>query len=348
MAKKHSKLDHDIRVAKQRAKVRFGPEQSTIHALVGQAKATRDSDLSSADAAAKSAIHFANKSRKPVAKVFKVARTEADAARSDVESAFGRLGGAADPFRAATSREQAGAHERVALAGANALHELTQRKLEAQAGRQYAKTQVKAEFRKNMGDLGNRLKDLGDRSGAFIAQEAASLAEARAQRMVPTRTARLNIRAHGRETAAKIRADKEKAATKLAADKDLAKYKAGLRPAGGGGLGGSKPASRSETRGFESDFAKALSYANKYAKKGLPRSTARGELIPGVPATKNSQGVPGISNQLALNVALDMAYRGYVTPGHARRMHKAGLRVADIPGLRSSAKAKRQAAGPPY
>jgi hypothetical protein len=118
MAKRRNRLNSDIRTAKQRATVRFSPERSTIKALIGDAQSRFGSDLTAADAGAKSAIHFADKARKPTIAIFDAARSQADAARSDVEAAFGKLGGAADPFRAATSREQAGTAQRLALARA--------------------------------------------------------------------------------------------------------------------------------------------------------------------------------------------------------------------------------------
>jgi hypothetical protein len=323
----------DIRLARSRAKVRFGPEHSTIRAAIGQAQGEYLSDLTSADAAAKSAIHFAKKARKPVAAVFNQARSEADAARSDVESAFGRLGGAADPFRAVLAREQAGAHQRVALAGANALHELTQRQLEAKAGGQYAKTAAKQDYRKTLSDLAGRLTDLGDREGAFITSEAGSLREARAGRQATSRNAR-----------AKIRADKEAADVDYTRDVAKIKLSDSLKDKGGGGgkgLGGNKPASRSESRMFTSDFAKALDYAKQFAttydKKGrrVDRRTAHSTLVTGAPATKKTSATPSIDDQLALRAALDQAYSGRISRATAKRMHKAGIRVKELPGAKT-------------
>lgn len=317
----------DLKVAKARAKVRFGPEHSTINALLGQAQGTYASDLVSADAAAQSAVHFADKSRKPTAAIFDTARSQADAARSDVEAAFGRLGAAADPFRAATTRGHAAAAQRTALAGARALHELTERKLEAQAGRQYARTQASTDYRKSLGSLAERLRDLGDREGAFIVEDAAKLSESRAERKADLRKTRLGI--EGSEKAASV---------KFGRDKELAKFKSGLTGGGGSGLGGGKPATRAERRGFQSDFAKALSYAKQYPT----RAAARAELIPGGPAVTDkagkviAPGAPSIDDQLALSAALDMRFDGHVSRANARAMKKqAGLRVADIRGATS-------------
>jgi hypothetical protein len=314
----------DIRLAQARARVRFGPEHSTLNAMIGEAQDTLASDLTSADAASKSAVHFAKKAKKPVARIFNTARSEADAAHADVEAAFGRLGGAADPFRAATAREQAGAHQRVALAGANALHELTQRQLEAKAGGQYAKTAAKQDYRKTLGTLAAKLTDLGDREGAFIVAEAGGLREARAGRQATTRNTRLGIQ--GRKEAADTAYGRDVAKIKL---RDQLSNKGG----GGKGLGGNKPATHAELRGFTSNFSKAKSYAQQFANQGDPRHKAAGDLTRGVVPTATAPvGVPSIGDQLAISAALDMAYAGHIGRTTAKRLHKAGIRVKDLPG----------------
>jgi hypothetical protein len=343
MARRRNRNAQDIRLAQSRAKVRFGPEHSTIKAAAGQALSDYASDLTSADAAAKSAIHFAKKAKKPVAAVFNQARTEADNARSDVEAAFGRLGGAADPFRAATAREQAGAHERVALAGANALHELTQRQLEAKAGGQYAKTAAKQTYNKTVSDLAGRLTDLGDREGAFITSEAGSLRESRAGRQATTRNARMKIKADSRNARAKIEADKQAADTDYTRDVAKIKLTDSLKNAGSKGLPkGVKPASSEKLDSFESNFAKALRYAKQYAASGDGRSTAASLLTTGAPATKETSAVPSIPSQLALSTALDMAYAGHVGRTTQKRMAKKGIRLHDVPGLVSNKKYEKR------
>jgi hypothetical protein len=342
---KRKRVNSDIRTAKQRATVRFSPERATIKALIGDAKSRFSSDLTAADAGAKSAIHFADKARKPTAAIFNTARSQADAARSDVESAFGKLGAAADPFRAATSREQTGTRQRVALARAEALNDLTSRKLEAKAGGQYAGNQARQTFRKDVGDLGTRLRDLGDRQGAFVAQEAAALADARAKQGVPVRVAKINASARTKAARATARAQARRDATTFGHQKELE----GIKQAGREKLASTRatakanakkknPASRSELRMFKTDYAKASVFARRFAASGgkVPRHVAATTLIKGRPSKTGVGGVPAIGNQLALSVALDMAYDGHVSRANARAMRKgAGLRLRDVGGLTS-------------
>lgn len=314
----------DIRTVRARARVKYGPERSTIKALVGQAETNLASDLTSADAASKSAVHFAKKARKPVENVFKEARSQADAAHSDVETAFGKIGAGADPFRAATAREQADRHEAVALAGARALNDLTQQQVAAKAGGLYARNQAFASYRKDLSDLSTRLRDLGSRQGDFAASELASLQDSRAKAKIPLKVAKINQAGQDRRS--------EKS---LENSKELAKYKNDLKPKGSTGPGGNKPASRSESRMFLSDFATALRYAKRYAAAQQPRHHAAGVMTTGAPPTKTTDAVPGIDDQLALSAALDMAYAGHIGRTTAKRLHKAGFRVRDLPGAKT-------------
>jgi hypothetical protein len=337
MAKRNRKVNPDIRTAQQRATVRFSPERSTIKALIGDAQARFGADLTAADAGAKSAIQFAGQARKPTVAIFKTARSQADAARSDVEAAFGKLGGAADPFRAATTREQTGAAQRLALARAEALNDLTSRKLEAKAGGQYATNTARAAYRTDVGDLGQRLRDLGDRQGAFVAQEAAAIANARHMQGIPIRVAKIN--ASGRTRAAKVAARakarenakafsnsvklegvKQTGRERLAAQGRAKKHRTGL--------GTNKPASRSELRMFQSDYSKASSFARQFKKENFSRGEARRFLIRG----EKGQN-PAIGNNLALSVALDMAYDGHLSRANHRAMKGIGVRTRDIGGL---------------
>jgi hypothetical protein len=323
-----SRLKKDVRTVRARARVKYGPERSTIKALVGQAETNLASDLTSADAAAKSAVHFAKKARKPVENVFKEARSQADAAHSDVETAFGKIGAGADPFRAATAREQANRHQAVALAGAKALTDLTQQQVAAKAGGLYARNQAFANYHKDLSDLSTRLRDVNSRQGDFASQELSSLQDARSKAKIPLKVAKINQAGQDRRSAKSLENSKE-----------LAKYKNDLKPKGGTGPGGTKPASRSESRMFLDNFAKARTIATKFAGGGqIGRHTAAVTLTKGRPGKggdKPVPRVPSIDDQLAISAALDMAYAGYIGRTTAQRLHAVGLRVSDLPGAQS-------------
>jgi hypothetical protein len=84
---------------------------------------------------------------------------------------------------------------------------------------------------------------------------------------------------------------------------------------------------------FQSDFSKAMSYAKQIKAQGAEPGTAAHALIPGHSGSQTGRRAPSIGNNLALSVALDMAYDGHVSRANARAMKaSAGLRVADIRG----------------
>ena len=331
MGKRQSARDR--RIARQRARLRTAPEASTITALLGEAKTTYESDITSADAAAKSAIHFANKAEKPVREVYDAARGATDAARQDVEAAFGKLGGAADPFRAATTREREGATRRLELAGANALNELTQRKLEAKAGGQYARTQAGTEFNKTVGTLRQRLLDLGVRRGDIAGSELAAIQETRDKNQVPIDVA--NIGAKSRED---IAADKLAAADK----KKKAKSQVTQTP--------------DKHSVWQSDITSIIDAAGSYGK-GLSRAALKTKLAQGresqtvlVDKDGNPLGEglsgrekvqkgakkvtlpakPKFAPDLRMSAALDLYLTGRLGRETKRRLHAAGFSIRNL------------------
>ena len=348
MAKKHkSQAQKDIEVAKARNKVRFAPEQSTITAAVNDAGKTYLSDVTSADAAKKSAIHFANKARKPVQKIFDTALSNADAAHSDVQAAFGRLGGASEPFQVATSREEAGRHERLAQAGADALYDLQQRKLEAKAGAQYAKESAKQDLHSTLSDLRGRLIDLNQREGANLTVEADARANARAGRQVTRRNSRDSARQSERNSIRSSGIDPDTGKPIPGGKLDKTKN---TKP----GLGGAKPAKQKDLISFQSTFARALADAQNQQPEGvlkkgkkqgykyapLSRDEMRSILTRGKTIQKGGSAndvVKAVEDPLAIELALDQIYHQRATPGHVKQLHKRGIRASQISGLTSSA-----------
>lgn len=326
----------DELTARSEGTVRFGGEHSTLKALMGDAAQNYASDLSAADAAAKSAIHFARKAEPKVRSIFDEARATANTAQQDVQTAFGNVGAGADPFRAATARETALGTQRVAQASAGALSDLQQRQLEAAAGGQYARTAATTKYRDDLESLKTKLSDLGDREGAYVVSRMGALQQSRAGRKAQTRVQRLAARNRSEQSDIDFQRKVE-----------LEKVKAGLRDGGGSkGLGGAKPASRTEMRDFQADLAKGLSYATRQHSGGRRRPDAASDLVEGVEGQSPATGpkgekipavsaIPSLGDQLAASVALDMAYDKHISRANARALHKRGLRVEDLAGVTS-------------
>lgn len=326
MAKK-KKLSAN-QLGKLRARIKYAPERDTITGLTGQAVSQYGSDLRDTDTTAKSTIQFAKGQRKPVTKVFDEAKTAADNSASDVAAAFGSLGTAADPFRAVTAREQGGRTQRLAQARADALHDLTNRQLDAKAGRQFGRLLAQKQLNTTLSDLGERLRSLGDKEGAFAVEQAATLDRESANRRSTRRTAKEKIASSEKIAANKITSQQKIAADKLAASGGKVK---GLPK-------GVKPATQDQLNAFESDFAKAVRYA-KELSADYSASEVKTLLTKGSPASKDKAtgevlgGIPSIGNQLALQAAVDMAFGTHLRGRTVRRIHSKGIRLSDIPGL---------------
>jgi len=332
MAKKKKNRTNlnDLATANAESKVRYGPKQTALAGLLSEAQGNYASDVTAAKAGAKSSIVHARNARKPLAAIYDEATGAADSAASDVATAFGGLGAAADPFRAATAREQGAAKTRLATSKASALSELSDRKTEATVGRQFALTNAKTEFRSNMSQLASQLAALGDEQGAYVAGRIGALGESRAnrqnqrqiQKISGTNASKLEDQRHGNRL------------TEQAA-KDAAKAKKDKKK-------GPDPASRAERRDFESQFNKALRYASAYADPNKPggvtsRTQAADDLITGRPAWKDDKdelhsAIPAITDQAALSAALDMAYNKSISGANAKRIRKLGIKPGQLSG----------------
>jgi hypothetical protein len=316
------------RIAEAEAKIRFGSERAGLAALVGQAQEEYKTDLRTARGMAATAIRSARKGRRPLRKIYNEAQAAADTAHQDVEAAFGRLGAAADPFKAVTDREFALAEQRRADSAAAARRDLIAQENEAKLGRMFAVGQAKTRYTSTLNQISDRLRDVGDREGAYIVSRLGELREA---------------------------GTKHRQAIELENIKhehDLAEIDRRARSGGGrgGGGGGADRASRAELRSFTAKFAKAFSHAKDYSQAGDARRIAADDLTRGVPSSTvvskgkklKDPGVPAIDDQLAVAVALDMAYDGVISRRNTQRLHQAGIKVADLPGAFTRAQRQRQ------
>lgn len=106
----------------------------------------------------------------------------------------------------------------------------------------------------------------------------------------------------------------------------------------GGGSGGGNRATPTQQMGIDTGFQKMLVYAKHFAGKKMPRSKAYNIMIAG------QQGVPSAPS-LAVSLALDQAYDGFIHPSGIRQLNRRGYKIADLRGAkRPTASAK----GSPY
>lgn len=317
-------------IARADANVKYGPQIYALGSLLDEARGTLTSDLGAADAASRSAIRAAERAELPLREIYATARGSAQTADRLVQQNLAGLGSAADPFRAALIGERTGENKRLTGASSAALADLESRKLDAQAGRQYARTQARADYRQTKNTLNQRLGELLGEQGSYEASRIGELGEAAAGRKATTRVQRLRQRADERAATIKHRRDKELVELKDSLKNDTASS--------------FKPATRAELRSFTTELEKTRRNAfqlRKYqpatkdekgrpvpAQKPLTRAQAEDVLMRG---QTGADPLPATRDTLALRAALDLVYDGHIARDTARQLKRAGVRVADIP-----------------
>jgi hypothetical protein len=82
-------------------------------------------------------------------------------------------------------------------------------------------------------------------------------------------------------------------------------------------------ATPTQQMGIDTGFQKMLVYARHFVGKGVPRSRAYNIMIAG------QQGVPSAPS-LAISLALDQAYDGFIHPSGIKQLNKRGYKIADL------------------
>lgn len=332
------------RTAAARAKVKYGQQRSDLQSLLGEAGRNLQTDLVAADAASRSAQHYARASKPEIKNIYDTASRHFAGAKQDVANSTAVSGPVASLLSAITTREQADADQRLASSRARSLSSLNDRIQAAVAGKAYAQTAATDKYRTTVSDLQKRLRDVGDQEGSFIVSEMADIEEKNADRAAKRSDTLSTITKYGipeSEWRAMTTAQRQQVI------KDFNKKSGGASTKG---VGGAKPATRAEMRDFQGTFAKALRHINtlKADNKGKSRGELANTLIKGQRGdpTKNVADVPSIGDQLALSMALDMAYDGHISRANARKLHAGrGIRVADVPGAVSYASWAPRATG---
>lgn len=341
MARKHKRVrarvrgvdPRDLTTAIAETRVKYGPQVSAVKGLKREARATYRGDVEAARAGAGAAVQAAKAARKPLARIYEDALHSIGGAESDVSSSFAHLGSAADPYRAVTAREQGGYRARTAGAKVSALKELTDRQLEAHAGRLYALQQASGNRNQTVATLNSRLAGLLGERQSYLTGLLGQAREQRADRQA----ARQNLRIQGQESRKSTRLSKRlEAQNSAASDARKAAQKAADKAAGGGSK---KGPSNAEVRMFSTELNRLVQAVNqgRYRAGGKPRSRAEiaTALTAGIPGKKGVRNaIPGAKDDLALSVALDMAFKGYVTPPNLKRMKAQRLPVRRFPNLK--------------
>jgi hypothetical protein len=142
--------------ARQLAQLQYAPEIQALLGLKHDARSTYNTEVAQAIATAAGLKQGAKEARPVTQKIYGQAEGTRRAANSLAANTLSALP-ADSPFRAAFGIEDAGARTRFGEARAGALHELTQRMLEADSGRAYDISAAGQHRRESLSKIGQQL-----------------------------------------------------------------------------------------------------------------------------------------------------------------------------------------------
>ena len=318
----------DIATAQAEARVRYDPTVRTLTALLQDAKDELQAGVKQANYGAKATARAVAAARPVMEKVYQDAGAGQGEAKAVLDQDLRSLSAAADPYKAASAREAAGASRRLHEAASQALAGLTERAVGAQAGRQYAVQKARSDYQASRAKIGDQLLGVQSDAGAYVAGRVGDISEKRAGRRVTTRGQDLSHADRVADREARERREREK----------------GKEP--------KKPKwATPQKQGEVQDLIKQAEAAAKRLKStGLSREQVAQVLMMGDPEA----GIPNFGNrQLLAQVGLDVAFSGHITPQNARELRKRrirvkalGYRTKPLPSYSDRARAN-EVAGPP-
>jgi hypothetical protein len=297
-----------LRQAQLETQVRYGPEVSALQELLHQARQDLRQGIAAESGAAEGIKAAANAARPEITRIYGQAGQTQQQANQDVSHDLSTLSSAADPYRAVTSREAAGAKRRLSEAFAGAATELEQRKIGAEQGRAYAVRNHLAQYHQDVGQIHRRRQQLAGEAGAFAQSDYQSLVGA--QQKLGMEQARLNATLRGQDIT--IRGQNLTARDRRTKNR-IAKQR--LQRSGPGGKPRFTTVQLTRAR---SQWHKGVTYANILKSKGFLGKHPN-ESVAGL--TRK-----GIDEPIARGVVQTLLYGG-VRPHHRRFLeHNYGLR----------------------
>lgn len=336
MAKKNKRL---IEQAALESLVRFGPQLDALESLTQTAKDSFSATVGAANVSAASTQAAIKEARPGLRKTYDQAGL-AQAALNDTllsGDLAGLEGPGTDLLKAAGATEAHRAASQMNAAKVQALQELTNRGIQAQAGRSQAVLAANARLHDDLLGVERTRQSIAGQAGAFTAATLGDLLETRADRRFTAgqkeldreNQAALN-RADNRTSRANTRDRIDAAAAKDAA-KDAEDAK-GLLP------NGVKKATPQQHGAARDGVELALTQAKRLKASGRDRGEIAQLLTEGRSSqtVENDAGekvkVPGVSKvpQLLAQAALDIMYYGFVSKKTRRLLNARGLTVGGL------------------
>jgi hypothetical protein len=337
------------REAAMQALVRFGPEASGLRALERQAKSTYQMTTKTAAGAAQTIVGEVDRARPAVKRNYDQAGLDAArAAHKVINPVMNSLGPAAGTLAAATKLSQGTGARRLAEERAASLTDLSQRRVQAVQGAQFAQANARDTLVGELAKIFERQQDLRRERGAFTAATAGQLREAardRAQQMdiaeMGAQTQRQNSRRTQRQSERNslrsqgINPDTGKPIKGGVLDPNSPRYK----DKGGSSGNGKTPWSETEQRNAQDDIEKALIYVRRgdpgKGDKAARRRLIGEMLVKGEPGStdpltgKVTGGIPAIP-QAYVAAALDLHFGRALSRKTVKRLHSRGVKIKPL------------------
>jgi hypothetical protein len=353
------------------ALVRFGPEQSGLKALEREAVSQARTTARTARGSAQTIIGEIDRARPEVKKAYDVAGLRAARAAHDIsDPVLATLGPEAGSLKAAAALEMSGLKGRLAESRAGAVTELSNRRVQATQGAQFAISNARSELAGTLEKIFARQQDLRREKGAFTAATMGELREAARDRAQQMRIAEGGWKQQDRNSRRTQRNSERSSLRSAGINPDTGKpYKGGkLDPDGNGrrgdqskgkgGSGGAGGATTEKHLEWQSAIEDISSAARRYKGK-LSRPQIVEKLKSGRPQQQIETdpdtgeklktpvvlpGIPQYKADLKMTAALDIALDGHLSKATQRRLHRSGFSVEQL-GLPSYGEWRRRAAG---
>lgn len=165
-----------LQQAQNDALVRYGPEKSQLKNILRDALTTYQTASATADQAATAITQAAKMAKPQLSHIYNAADQSRRDAQHEADLTLGALANnVSTPLGFALQRERAAQHTAISNEKANALADVTQRAVSAQAGRAYQKQNALATYNAAKQQVGDRALSLAQEEGAFTQSDAKTL-----------------------------------------------------------------------------------------------------------------------------------------------------------------------------
>jgi hypothetical protein len=166
------------RQAQAEATLRTAPQASVLREMLIQAMSDRDVAIKAATGAAHGVTAAVAKAGPSLKHVYSDAINQAHGTSATVDATLSSMGAVAGPYQAAMARERGTGADRLSQSLTSALSELSNRRIEAAAGRAQATNAALSEYSTTKAKLTRQASDLANQSGLYASTRLGELTDA--------------------------------------------------------------------------------------------------------------------------------------------------------------------------